>query len=132
MECPELDRLINFVQGRPEPGLKAHLKTCESCQADLRALIILPLVWEPGVEVTEELINGVMEQLPTRNPAPVDTGVTWGQKAATGLLGFLTGGVSVGVLGSSAFPDPWVMLVLSLLTGGTAVVLQARAHPQDP
>ena len=116
MTCPELDELIDFYHGHAGPAVEAHLKGCPSCRADLETLIALPLLWGLEVEVPDRLVQSVLERLPAETQDP-EARVTWGQRLGTGVLGTLTGGITILVTGSPGSTNLSAALVLSLMAG---------------
>lgn len=123
MNCPDLDRLIDLVQGDlQDPELRQHLSECPSCQAELNVLFRLSAAWERALEVPDGLVERALARLPSedRNVVPLRKGVL------TGVLGALTasGGLVVsGTMGEAGILFP---LLLSGIVGSAALVFQLR------
>lgn len=58
------NRIINYVQGKDDPGLAQHIATCPECQADLHTVRLL--------DDTRQL-TGVLPSIPDRLATTLDT-----------------------------------------------------------
>ena len=131
MNCPETERLIAYGLGESDdPELDAHVRTCETCRADLQVLLVLARAKEE--EIPEELVARIVANL----PEPESSSLTgWGQgiqQLLTLLLGFLTAMFSLAVTGSIVSVGPRISLLLGLVFGGLAVLLGPRHDPEIP
>ena len=117
MSCPDLDRLIDLYHGLSDPELGRHVSACPSCQADLEAILLLPVVWETEVDLPDALVERVLATVPVVEGRPERSGESFTQRLVTGLLGFVTAAFVLLASGSSEAGGPMLLLILSLVAG---------------
>ena len=128
MNCPDMERLIDFGLGQTVPSeLSAHIQSCESCQADLRTIGALAGSSAEDREMSEEMISQIVASLPEPDtPSRLDWArgiqlcLTWG-------LGFVTAVVSVLGTGSIGQVSPQTALLLAVGFGGVCALVNLRA-----
>jgi len=132
MNCPEMDRLIDFGMGQSEDSeLGDHLQACEDCQADLRTIRALAGVGAPGRDLSEEMISQIIEDLPEPDAPEKSLWAKGLQFCLTWGLGFLTALVSVVVTGAIGTAGPRTSLLLAR-GFGTVCVLFSLHQKKDP
>ena len=127
MTCPDLDRLIDLYHGLRDRELEGHVRTCASCQADLEAILLLPVAWGSEVDVPEGLVERVLATLPLEERRPESARESFGQRLVTGLLGSVTAAFALLASGSSQAGGPMLLLILSLAVG--AISGMVRVSP---
>lgn len=71
MKCPDLDRLIDVSNEDTLDGdIERHLETCSSCRANLELLREIREALDPDIEVTDHLIDRVVDDLFGANARP--------------------------------------------------------------
>jgi len=117
MGCPEIDQLIDLFHGRGDRELDDHVRTCPSCQADLKVIFLLPSAMSFDVEVPERLVARVLDAL--SKPVAEDDveRVSVGQRLTTGVIGFTTMAAALVVSGSAGAAVPMVFVLISLGAG---------------
>ena len=117
MSCPDLDRLIDLYHGLSDPELERHVSACPLCQADLEAILLLPVVWETEVDLPDALVERVLATVPVVEGRPERSRESFNQRLVTGLLGSVTAAFVLLASGSYDASGPKLLLMLSLVAG---------------
>lgn len=123
MNCPDVTDLMDLWQGRiSDTEMEAHTETCAECQENLELFAALREVYNPQIEVPEELTQRTLATLDRVVAEERKRSLRW-NTLGSGVLGGLT--VAAAVSLANGGPGPTI-LPIALVAGTMAGLAQLR------
>ena len=128
--CPDSDRLVDLLDpDNQDLEAQAHVRTCQSCRAELRVIREIPAAFRAPIPVPEALILrtvAAIDELPAQDKA-----ISAGELALAGALGVLTAAAVLVGTGVPAAASVTELIGYSLAVGIAVVAYETRRSRSD-